>query len=198
MLTVNSSIDPKKYKLEAIAALIYESGPALFGLIFGRQAISLLTRLVKGEQNHYSYRNLHIAEIEGQVLGVAVMVTAEELHNNRDHKKLLNSWQHLRQKLVYKLIFNRFLKENYPHKSCYVANLAVHPEYRGRGIGTKLLESCLEKAKGLGSTSVWISVDIDNSRAQKLYESVGFKMVETKKMLLFGQAIGSNILVKSL
>ncbi len=64
-----------------------------------------------------------------------------------------------------------FIDEDTPEFS-----LAVLPEYRGRGIGTKLLQHYLEEVKQQGFRKVSLSVDASNP-ASKLYERLGFKVV---------------------
>jgi [ribosomal protein S18]-alanine N-acetyltransferase len=54
--------------------------------------------------------------------------------------------------------------------------MALLPEYRGKGIGTVLLEKILTVAKELGFEQVSLSVDPDNP-ALRLYERVGFKKI---------------------
>ena len=56
----------------------------------------------------------------------------------------------------------------------YLDCLAVMPEYRGRGIGRKLLEQGIENGKVL-NLDVTLAVDPINDRAKKLYQSLGFK-----------------------
>lgn len=45
---------------------------------------------------------------------------------------------------------------------------------RGRGIGKALIQTTLDAAKANGLTRVELTVRVDNERARKLYESVGF------------------------
>lgn len=55
-----------------------------------------------------------------------------------------------------------------------IANVAVHPNYRRRGIARSLTQAALERAKLRGSTQVWLQVDEENAAAQKLYRNMGF------------------------
>ena len=56
-------------------------------------------------------------------------------------------------------------------------SISVHPEWRGCGIGTKLLETALEQARG-HFPAVSLSVTPGNP-AQHLYERLGFTVVRT-------------------
>jgi ribosomal protein S18 acetylase RimI-like enzyme len=57
--------------------------------------------------------------------------------------------------------------------------IAVVPEHRGRRIGGDLLEALVRTAKDDGYERLMLSVDPDNTRAVRLYERVGFKLVDT-------------------
>jgi ribosomal protein S18 acetylase RimI-like enzyme len=53
-------------------------------------------------------------------------------------------------------------------------SVAVHPEHRGRGIGTALLEALSEQARAEGVSALSLSVEKDNP-AIRLYERLGFE-----------------------
>ena len=56
-----------------------------------------------------------------------------------------------------------------------IANVAVHPEYRKRGIA-KMLTACgIEYARKRGARSTWLHVREENAAATNLYQSLGFK-----------------------
>ena len=68
------------------------------------------------------------------------------------------------------------------HNKAIIMKLAVHPEYRGRGIATKLLKAILEMLKERDIEAVEIDVDMVNKGAIELYERVGFKIARTIPM----------------
>lgn len=55
-----------------------------------------------------------------------------------------------------------------------IHDLAVYPEFRGRGIGRRLLEETHRRAAELGCCKVTLEVREDNHRAQGLYRSLGY------------------------
>jgi ribosomal protein S18 acetylase RimI-like enzyme len=56
-----------------------------------------------------------------------------------------------------------------------IHDLAVIPEYRGRGIGRQLLERVGTKGRDLGCCKLTLEVREDNHRAQRLYQGFGFR-----------------------
>jgi ribosomal protein S18 acetylase RimI-like enzyme len=59
-------------------------------------------------------------------------------------------------------------------KSYLIANVAVHPDYRGRGIARTLTEAAIEMIRKRRVTTSWLQVRDDNQAAIHLYESFGF------------------------
>ena len=57
--------------------------------------------------------------------------------------------------------------------------IGLRTAYRGRGIGKELMEATLAGARNRGYTRVELTVRVDNLRATRLYENVGFKVEGT-------------------
>lgn len=53
--------------------------------------------------------------------------------------------------------------------------LAVHPGFRGRGIGRKLAEECIERARALGRSAVGLHTTTLMEVARGMYERMGFR-----------------------
>lgn len=53
--------------------------------------------------------------------------------------------------------------------------MGVHPDYRGRGLGRRLLQTCIDKAWRQGITRITLEARADNRPAIRLYESLGFE-----------------------
>jgi ribosomal-protein-alanine N-acetyltransferase len=56
----------------------------------------------------------------------------------------------------------------------HITNLAVHPYYRGLGLGTELIKQIFTLASMLNKPSVILEVRVSNLGAQKLYYRMGF------------------------
>jgi ribosomal-protein-alanine N-acetyltransferase len=62
-----------------------------------------------------------------------------------------------------------------------VANIAVHPECRGQGIGATLLDDVLRSATRARVTAVFLEVRESNEPARALYTSRGFQQVGRRR-----------------
>ncbi len=56
-----------------------------------------------------------------------------------------------------------------------VLGIALVPEARGRGLGTRLLEAAIGRSWERGLTRIELSVRTDNAPARALYERLGFE-----------------------
>lgn len=61
-----------------------------------------------------------------------------------------------------------------------VANVAVHPEHRRRGIARQLMQATLDFIRGQAGAEVILQVDDDNLGAISLYHQLGFARVTTR------------------
>jgi GNAT superfamily N-acetyltransferase len=55
---------------------------------------------------------------------------------------------------------------------CYLEDLVVHPDHRGRGVGRRLIEALTLRARELGCASVYWITQEDNEVARRLYDRV--------------------------
>src|SRR5215471_21477126 len=63
----------------------------------------------------------------------------------------------------------------------HVNNVAVRPEFRGRRIGSELLQTTLQLAERREATVAQLEVRAGNEAAQKLYRSCGFEVVGRRR-----------------
>ncbi|CAN5681887.1 GNAT family N-acetyltransferase [soil metagenome] len=69
-----------------------------------------------------------------------------------------------------------------------IMDIAVLPEYRGRGVGTQLLKDLLKDAADSGKI---LSIHVERMNpALKLYERLGFTVTEDKGLHLLMEAVG--------
>ncbi|RAL22031.1 ribosomal protein S18-alanine N-acetyltransferase [Thermoflavimicrobium daqui] len=56
----------------------------------------------------------------------------------------------------------------------HITNIAIHPNYRGKGLGEATLMYVMETAKMLGANKMTLEVRVSNHIAQSLYKKMGF------------------------
>lgn len=56
----------------------------------------------------------------------------------------------------------------------HITNIAIHPEYRGKGIGKRLVEGLIEEVLKINIHRITLEVRRSNTAAQALYKKFGF------------------------
>jgi GNAT superfamily N-acetyltransferase len=69
---------------------------------------------------------------------------------------------------------------------CYIRLVGVHPKFEGKGIGRKLTQMCIDKAKETGEKTIALHTSEFQNAARHIYESLGF--VKQKDLdLIYGK-----------
>lgn len=63
----------------------------------------------------------------------------------------------------------------------HILNLAVHPDFRRKGIAKTLVADILKDLKEIACRLLYLEVRASNYSAKKLYEGFGFRVVGTRK-----------------
>ena len=60
--------------------------------------------------------------------------------------------------------------------------LAVHPDYRGKGLARRLVENVIEQERKAGKKALRLDVIENNTTAERLYQKLGFRYIQTKTL----------------
>lgn len=63
----------------------------------------------------------------------------------------------------------------------HITNIAVHPDFRGRGFGEAVTCELLSRCKNLGIYYAYLEVRVSNKAAIGLYKKLGFKILSVRK-----------------
>ena len=123
------------------------------------------------ENDHYphSYRSTIVAEYKNEIVGMALSFPAK-------HHKITEEMQSFfpAERLEHlKIFFSTRVEGSY-----FLDALCVDKKFRGKGIGTQLIELTKRKAKDEGYLVLSLMVFADNLEAQRLYKHNGFKTVK--------------------
>ncbi len=91
-------------------------------------------------------------------------------------------------KIVGNISIFAFRQRNY-----LLANIAVHPQYRRRGIARALTEHSMTKLRRRGAKAIWLHVENDNFPAIQLYQSIGFQQKALRANWQGGQLLPPQI-----
>ena len=65
----------------------------------------------------------------------------------------------------------------------YIDTIAVSEDFRGKGIGSKILDYLIDKIGNKQGKTLGLLVDFTNPNAKKLYERKGFEVVGEKMLM---------------
>ena len=122
------------------------------------------------EEGSFSYRNATIIEHDGQcagcLIGYAIPDNPEPVPD--DMPAMFTPLQEL---------------ENLAPGTWYLNVLAVQPQFRGQGLGTRFLGLADETARVSGKRGISVIISDANIGARRLYERCGYKQSATRLMV---------------
>jgi GNAT superfamily N-acetyltransferase len=167
--------------LNQVAALIYHTDVGLFRLLFGppHQAIPHIARLIAGTHNSFSHQFIHAATIDNDIAGIIIVLPPQ--HPREDDFVTMLPWHALLRLAVTGIALAPLLraKEN---TMPYIQNICVAERFQGQGIGQQLITYASHDARTRGHQSIALDVSLDNPRAQKLYDRLGFVVTHTTRL----------------
>jgi ribosomal protein S18 acetylase RimI-like enzyme len=154
----------------ALAKLSEYAGDGIPGYLWSQSAkegqppIEVGIERVLREEANFSYRNAVVAEVDGRVAAMMLAYRLPEQSevNLEELPDLLRPLEELEQKVP---------------GTFYVNALAAYPEYRGLGLGTKLLEAAHALASEAGCEELSLEVFDQNEDAVRLYERHGYREI---------------------
>lgn len=78
----------------------------------------------------------------------------------------------------------------------HIATIAVHPDFRRRGIGARILTEALQDARAAGARRAFLEVRAGNEAAQAMYRNFGFAVMGRR--LRYYKDNGEDAIVMSL
>ena len=163
------------------STLIYATFPkvATFTIGLGSEdrAKAILEKIFRIPGHRLSYEEMHLAVYQGRVVGGLLAYPAKRLPRlDRATDRLILKQYRFRGKLAlvirtWPMLFMKDVKRG----DYVIGNLAVRPQYRGRGIGEQILRHAEALAKEAGHQRLALRVAIENQDAKKLYDNFGFK-----------------------
>jgi ribosomal protein S18 acetylase RimI-like enzyme len=137
----------------------------------GENAWDVGRRRAKREEGSFSYRNTLIAERDETIMACLIGYPLAAVPEPIDYEAMPAMFVPLQE------------LEDLAPDTWYVNVLAVYPEYRGRGIGSRLLDVAEQLALQADKGGLSIIVSDANSDAQRLYERKGYSQTAKRPMV---------------
>jgi ribosomal protein S18 acetylase RimI-like enzyme len=125
-------------------------------------------RNAASETDNFSYRNAWLGMLDGDIAGMLLAYRLPEAEDAEDLEALPEFIRPLVE------------LEHCVPGSFYINMLATYPKYRNRSVGTQLMGIVDELAAAADCTVSSIEVFSENTGALKLYERLGYRIIETR------------------
>ena len=163
--------------------LLLFTGPMLLLYLFGSNVRNIMKNLFQHTKNYFGFEHSYFVELNDKIAGMALAYDYKQKKQESLHMGLL-LLKYLKWSFFTRITYLLKLEYGKIRKSeCYLSNIAVYPEFRGLGLGKKLLEVIEKEARKAGNKRIVLDVEIDNKKAIRLYESFGYK-IEKKWSIL--------------
>ncbi len=86
----------------------------------------------------------------------------------------------------------------YDGDAFHLMNLAIVPDYRGRGLAKALMTEFLDEAVRHRAPEAWLEVAVNNVEAIGLYQALGFETVRTRRKYYQPGGIDALVMRKEL
>lgn len=169
---IYETFNPEIHDVSHVAKLVYDVDYRTFDMLFksDRQAVKAISRyLMEKELNEYFKV---ILDDDHNIIGYVSIY----LHDD-SHKINLKS---LRLFIVD--ILDYFVLCDIGNGDLYLAEVAIDESQRGKGLGRRVVCDVINYAKSKGYSRVILDTDFRNEGAKKLYESIGFKEFNKKRI----------------
>jgi ribosomal protein S18 acetylase RimI-like enzyme len=167
---------------EEASRLVYSVGPEGFDYTFSQgntTAPEFLRYAFLEGGGFFGYRNHIVVEAAGRLVGTGAFYSGHEYNalSIGISKQIFRFYGFPGFLSVMRRSFQALSLTPPPRKDMeYIADLAVTEDMRSRGIATALLERQKEVARRKGRRVYALDVSVNNPRARKLYERLGFKV----------------------
>jgi GNAT superfamily N-acetyltransferase len=174
---------------DILAPVLYDSGIEAFQYVFNtkkKTALDFLKYSLQKKGGEFGH-GCHTCILDGEkIIGIGAEFSGQD--------SLSFLWNNATQIISFygfgsiSVIFRGLKVERVlvpPKKGVhYIAHLDILPDYRGKGIGKKLIDHFIANAQQLQRRSVELDVAVNNPRAKKLYVEIGFLYDHTRESKL--------------
>jgi ribosomal protein S18 acetylase RimI-like enzyme len=124
----------------------------------GEDILDVGRRRYEREGTSFSYQNCTIVEMRGEVAGMLVAFPMRVDPSHEETDPVLAPYSKLEE-----------------DDSYYVCGVALFPEHRGKGLGSRMMALAEEHARAKGFGKLSLIVFEANAGAKRLYERLGYK-----------------------
>lgn len=184
-------------RAKSLARLIFRTEPEVFLSIYGSEdrGVKVIRNLIAAGGNYFGAENIFVAESGDTIAGMLVGYAGREQKDfaSKDpavYRKAAGLAGNLAIFFRSRFGLMRFGTHRVPDDTYFISDISVLPDYRNRGIGSRLVENAVRDAVSKGCTRVVLDVYYPNAGAKRLYERLGFREYSRHTGLYRGRTNG--------
>ena len=156
--------------------LILLSATTFFSSIFASNTEEVMRKIFQQPGNLFSFEHSYFIEVNSKIAGMALGYNWEQKRSEELHTGLLLvkylKWSFFTR--IFYLLKAQGIVGKVSENEYYLSNIAVYPEFRTLGLGTKLFSEIKRESEKTGANKIVLDVETNNKRAIKLYERLGY------------------------
>jgi len=156
--------------------LILLSAATFFPSIFASNTEEVMRKIFQQPGNLFSFEHSYFIEVNDKIAGMALGYNWEQKRREELHTGLLLvkylKWSFFTR--IFYLLKAQGIVGKVSENEYYLSNIAVYPEFRALGLGTKLFSEIKRESEKTGVNKIVLDVETNNKRVIKLYERLGY------------------------
>lgn len=156
--------------------LILLSAATFFPSIFASNTEEVMRKIFQLPGNLFSFEHSYFIEVNDKIAGMALGYNWEQKRREELYTGLLLvkylKWSFFTR--VFYLLKAQGIVGKVSKNEYYLSNIAVYPEFRALGLGTKLFLEIKRESERTGANKIVLDVETNNKRAVKLYKRLGY------------------------
>lgn len=156
--------------------LVLLSAATFFPSIFASKTEEVMRKMFQQTGNLFSFEHSYFIEVNGKIAGMALGYNWEQKRREELQTGLLLvkylKWSFFTR--IFYLLKAQGMVGKVSENEYYLSNIAVYPEFRALGLGTKLFSEIKRESEKTGVNKIVLDVETNNKRAVKLYERLGY------------------------
>lgn len=182
--------------IREIATWIYNTDKFTFNLLFLNDKIRAITgieRLIMSDYiNPYHRKFITIIHDDNmhEVQGIATSFKGAYMSIEQEYKALYETSCTNIPLILQNTLVGRVFASTVKDNEYYLGNLYTNPKHRKKGIGTKLVEKCKQKARQSNCDAILLDVEFDKPYLLDFYGKIGFERYKNHYHKILGKTYG--------